>query len=138
MACNHNHRRPSLFRIAVPPSTGIRQLADHFFTTQLHYLETERFLENSAQLRKMVAFAIYVLGKNNEYILNSTPSLTGQDPSSGPSVNDLTSSDGNAQTARAIKGRRGSLDLRRMKLVESEASRSALPKGVPSVIGEIG
>ena len=119
-------RRLSLFRVVCPPSSGIRQVADNFFTTQLHYLEQETFMENSAQLRNIVAFVTFVFGKNNEHLVESAlPNPDLRESSEDASSQKLK--------RKASLARRGSLDMRRMKLIETDANKDALPKGVPSM-----
>ena len=129
----HAQRRSSLFRVTVPLSSGIRQVADNFFTTQFHYLEQENFIENSAHLRKIVAFTAFVLGKNNVYLVESALS---KPPSMD--LQTLSETSDNVSSKKPTKGthsqaRRGSLDMRRMKLIDTDANKDALPKGLPSM-----
>ena len=150
-------RSGSIFRPQISQSTGLRQLCSLFFANQLHHFENEQFLENSKQLREIVAYATYVFGKSNDFLLSQTapPSTTLHLPEA--TAASLAAKAAAAAAAAAVAAadvavasasdkestppapvekkrlRRGSLDMRRLKLIEAATTKSVLPKGVPTM-----
>ena len=107
--------------------------------TSFHLLEVESWLEDSTQLRAMIAYCTYLFEKNSSYL---NPSFLPELPSmSSDNTHNSSNSKSNLERRERRSSsmsvnfltRRGSLDLRRSKLVESEVKKEMLPKGGESM-----
>ena len=128
-------------------------------------IDKDSYLDASEKLRKMVAYATFVFGKNNDFLNPSfLPELPGLNSGSLSSINTEEKSRrrssvagtklplSNSVTTSSVESRprrnsslgslgggvqsreiRGSLNARRMKIVEAGTKKEQLPKGVPSV-----
>ncbi|GMH92198.1 hypothetical protein TL16_g12274 [Triparma laevis f. inornata] len=146
-------------------SENIRIVCNSFLNEKMSNIDKDTYLDASEKLKKMVAYATFIFGKNADFLTpaamlpplnlsNSISSMNSRESrqskeekkrrrSSVASPNLSSAASEAVAEARPRRNsslvgintreRRGSLDMRRTKIVESGASKSTLPKGVLSV-----
>ncbi|GMH92094.1 hypothetical protein TrVE_jg8904 [Triparma verrucosa] len=153
------------YRATTSNTESIRTICNSFLNEKMVNIDKDSYLDASEKLRKMVAYATFVFGKNNDFLNPSfLPELPGLNYGSLSSINTEEKSRrrssvastkiplSNSVTSSSVESRqrrnsslgsfgggvqsreiRGSLDARRMKIVEADTKKEQLPKGVPSV-----
>lgn len=111
------------------PSSSVRYHLDAFLSHQMHYFENERFLDEYPKLRKMVAYITFVLSKNRDFLTAEQEGAADPAAAVAAGAASLITSQSSVLSAasKAPPGarleRRGSLDLRRIKLIESQLTK---------------